>query len=224
VLLHGGMNARLVVSLSDIEDPVLPECTELAAELDARGLPLSLLVQPRPSSSGAVHRGSSSWRWIDSRVRAGDSVVLQGDDSPVLGRAAEFASARGHEARLRLVAAVRKLGALALNSDSFAPPRWSASAGTRAALRELGFEVCADLAGVLRLRTGEMLRGRVLASTQGVRTAAERAARRGWLVQLAVHASDLRRAGSTDAVLHVVQAVLRHGAVALRYPDLALSR
>jgi hypothetical protein len=71
---------------------------------------------------------------------------------PWVGRRGEFASLPGHEAGLRLVAAVRAFDELGLRSDVFAPPRWLVSDGTLGALRSRGFKVCADASRVRLLR------------------------------------------------------------------------
>ncbi len=226
------MSARLVVSLSGISDEDLPEYLSLADALRHRRVPLTLLVPTRRAPGEpaveAVRAGSPAWRWI-RRCALGspDAVVLQGVDLRSLGRHAEYSALRRHEARLRLIAATRELSALGLTSASFCPPRWASSTGTRLALRELGFAVCADLAGVHHVASGEFLRGRTLTPGQGptgwnraVVGAAGRAARRGGLVQLTVRAGDLGQPRVANTVLEAVDTALEHGADALTYPGL----
>ena len=226
------MSARLVVSLSGIADQDLPECLSLADALRHRGVPLTLLVPtrraPNDAAVEAVLAGSPAWQWIRRCALASpDVVVLQGVDPRSLGRQAEYAALRRHEARLRLIAATRELSALGLTSASFCPPRWTSSTGTRLVLRELGFAVCADLAGVHHVASGDFLRGRTLTPGQGpvgwnraVVGAAGRAARRGGLVQLTVRGGHLGLPRVAGMVLDAVDTTLEHGAEALTYPSL----
>ncbi|NMH98667.1 DUF2334 domain-containing protein [Pseudonocardia acidicola] len=172
------MAARLVVSLSGLSDEApeaLARGSELTAELDARGVPLSQLFRPR-GRDGVVGPGSPLVRWLHERRAAGDAIVLHGYDHtaapigswrsvPQLGRRAEFAALPRHEAALRLMAARRALTGAGLVTDLFVPPRWLASPGTLEALREQGFVVCADESAVRLLhgpQAGTAVRARVL--------------------------------------------------------------
>jgi uncharacterized protein len=227
-----GMSARLVVSLSGIADQDLPECLSLADTLQHRGVPLSLLVPTRSAPDAGVRAGSPAWQWIRRcALRGRDVIVLQGVDPHDLGRHGEYTALRRHEARLRLIAATGELAALGLASGSFCPPRWVSSTGTRLALRELGFSVCADQAGVHHVASGDFLRGRTLTPGQGpvgwnraVVGAAGRAARRGGLMQLTVRAADLGQARVAAMVLEAVDTALEHGAEALTYPELTTTQ
>lgn len=225
--LHGGVSAHLVVSLSGIRPATLDACAELATELDARRVPLSLLVVPRaPGSAG----------WVRRRRDGGDAVVLHGYDPAVHPtgtgyprRRAEFAALPAHEAGLRLHAAGELLAGLGLATDAFVPPRWLGSPGTLRALRSRGFRTCADAVAVRDLRTGYARRARVL----GFGPAAEpwwcralvlgagRTARRGGLVRLTVDGSDLLRPARRMALLDAVDLTLHHGAHATTYPAVA---
>jgi predicted deacetylase len=223
------VRARLFVSLSGVTDDTLPASSSFAAEMAARGVPLSLLVRPRSLTPGGIRPGSAVVRWLNERRAAGDAIVLHGNDHGLVptgswrvGRRAEFAALPRHEAGLRLIAATSALARLGLSSDVFAPPRWLASAGTVAALRQHGFRVCADAVGVRLLADGALLRGRVLAvgaddaaavwRCQVMVAAAGRAARRGGLARLTVRAGELERASARQAVLDAVDAALRAGA------------
>jgi uncharacterized protein len=172
------VTATLIVSLSGLSAPSLSDAAAFAAELDARLVPASWLLPPRPRD-GRHLPDAPVIRWLHGRLAVGDAVVMHGFDhtvdpigrwstSPVaaMGRRAEFASLPCHEATLRLIAATRTMDELGLPSDVFAPPRWLASAGTLVALRRRGFRVCADSVGVRLLDTGagdvRVLRGRVL--------------------------------------------------------------
>lgn len=233
------MSPRLVVSLSGINARTLAQATGLAAELDSRGVPLSLLVAPRVDRQPV---DSPALRWVRSRAAGGDAVVLHGLDhdldpcrrARVIRRQAEFAALPAHEANLRLVAARALLERLDLHTDYFAPPRWLASSGTLTALRRHGFRLCADVTAVRDLRQGVVFPGRVhgLARTErgeqwlcwALVLGVARAARRGGLVRIAVDAADLHRPGPRQAVLDAVDIALHHGAEPLTYGGLHLRR
>ncbi|KAA2260110.1 DUF2334 domain-containing protein [Solihabitans fulvus] len=240
------MRPRLVVSLSGIGTSTLHRCVALAAELDRRQVPLSLLLAPRPTSArgAAAERGlAPAIDWIRARTAEGDAVVLHGFDHnthpchrPVsIRRRAEFAALPAHEAGLRLLAARAVVDRLGLATDCFAPPRWLASPGTLTALRRHQFAICADAATVRDLRTGAVHVGRVhgLGRTAGLggRTepwwclalvlGAARSARRGGLVRITVDAAELDRPGPRQALLDAVDIALHHGAEPTTYLGLA---
>lgn len=233
------MSSRLVVSLSGINARTLAQATGVAAELDSRGVPLSLLVAPRVDRQSA---DSPALRWVRGRAAGGDAVVLHGLDHDldpcrrprVIRRQAEFAALPAHEANLRLVAARALLERLDLRTDYFAPPRWLASNGTLIALRRHGFRLCADVTAVRDLRSGVVIPGRVhgLGRTErgeqwlcwALVLGVARAARRGGLVRIAVDAGDLHRPGPRQAVLDAVDIALHHGAEPMTYGGLHLRR
>ncbi|MBK1784797.1 DUF2334 domain-containing protein [Prauserella cavernicola] len=214
------VDATLLVSLSGAGPRTLHRCTELAGELDARGVPLSMLFTP-----SAEDGSPDVSEWMRERVRGGDAVLLHGYDHRIR---AEFASLPAHEARLRLIAAGAALERAGLRTKAFAPPRWRVSRGTLEALRHHGYRLCADLSTVRDLTTGEVARARVQGfGSQNQRTetvrcfalvlSAARAARRGGLVRLGVDARDLRRPGRRQAFLDAVDVALEHGATGRTY-------
>jgi len=215
------MVATLVVSLSGIGPSTLGRCVDLARELDGRRVPLSLLLAPRKAVPG------EALDWVSERVRGRDVLVLHGFDHsadpchrPVsLRRRAEFSALPAHEAGLRLVAARAALHRLGLVTDVFAPPGWLASPGTVVALRRHRFAVCADMAGVRDLRTGDVRTGRVrvVGEHRSHLLGVGRAARRGGFVRIGVDAADLERAGVRDVLLESVDLALHHGAEAATY-------
>jgi predicted deacetylase len=230
--LNGSVDARLLVSLSGITPRTLHRCADLAAELDRRRVPLSVLYAAR-TGEGPVTE------WVRTRARSGDSVLLHGYDHRItpthrtvyLGKRAEFATLPAHEARLRLIAAKAALDAAGLEVDGFAPPRWIASPGTFQALAEHGFTLCADYTTVRDLATGEVRRARVQEftslspRTETVRCftlvlAAARAARRGGLVRLGMDAADLTRPGRRQALLDSVDVALENRAFGATYGSL----
>lgn len=206
--------------------------TDIVAELDRRGVGVSLLVRPRAcAQSGLVTA------WVKTRARYGDSVLMHGYDHGITpshrpvwpGVKAEFAGLPAHEAGLRLKAAVAALERVDLPVDGFAPPRWLASRGTLTALRRNGFTLCADAAGIHHLRTGELQRARVhtLAAGQPNRTetlrcfalvlAVARAARRGGLIRVGADVADLARPGPRQALLDAVDVAVEAGAAPSTY-------
>lgn len=234
------MATRLLVSLSGASEQTLHRLTDVAAELDERGVPASLLVRPRVCAGSRVLTA-----WVKARVRRGDAVLMHGYDHAITpshrpvwpGVKAEFAGLPAHEASLRLAAAVGVLERIELPAKDmagFAPPRWLVSRGTLVALRRHGFALCADAAGVHDLRTGELHRARVhmLAGGQSglaetVRCfalvlAAARAVRRGGLVRIGADAADLVRPGPRQALLDAVDVAVDGGAVPTTYRGLEL--
>lgn len=237
------------MSLSGLEPgrESLDRAVEFAAELDARGVPLSQLFRPR-GRAGPLRRDDPLVAWLHARRASGDAIVLHGYDHtpdpigawgasplPRVSRRAEFADLPRHEAALRLTAARIAATAVGLGTDLFVPPRWLASAGTLDALRDQGFASCADEVGVRDLRAGAVVRARVLGfratgarDGDGRRPAeswrcrvflaeAARTARRGGLLRVAVRAKDLRRPGRRAAALAAVDLALSLGAVPATY-------
>jgi predicted deacetylase len=226
------VDAQLLVSLSGISPRTLHRCADLAAELDRRNVPLSVLYTPRIGDDAVTE-------WVRGRVAGADSVLLHGYDHRItpthrplsLGKKAEFASLPAHEARLRLIAATASMDNAGLRADGFAPPRWLASRGTLDALREHGFSLCADLNAVRDLRGGGVHRARVQEfgsqhqRTETVRCfafvlAAARAARRGGLVRLGADSADLSRPGRRQALIDAVDVSLENRACGSTYAAL----
>ncbi|MQA08350.1 MAG: DUF2334 domain-containing protein [Pseudonocardiaceae bacterium] len=215
----------MLVSLSGITPRALSRCTDLAEELDRRGVPLSLLVNP----SG--QRSTAALDWVRQRARM-DSVLLHGYKHEHQGtwrRRPEFAVLPAHEAGLRLTAALATMDGLGLRVDGFVPPRWQASRGTLLALHQHGVSLCAELSAIRDVRSDEVYRARVHGFGAGERAepwwclavvlGAARAARRGSLVRIAVDGGYLVRQGVRQALLDAVDIALHHGAVGNTYPE-----
>ncbi|MEU6645926.1 DUF2334 domain-containing protein [Saccharomonospora sp. NPDC046836] len=221
------MATSLLVSLSGATARTLHRCADLTAELDKRGVPLSILFAPSAEAGSPLVAD-----WVRARVRWGDAVLLHGYDQRVR---AEFASLPAHEARLRLIAATAGMERSGVRTTAFAPPRWRVSQGTLEALRERGFSLCADLSCVRDLRDGTVLRARVQGFgsqyqlTETVRCftfvlGAARAARRGGLVRLGVDTRDLERPGRRQALLDAIDVALENDATGRTYLTAAPSR
>ncbi|MEU7478711.1 DUF2334 domain-containing protein [Lentzea sp. NPDC042327] len=206
-----------MVSLSGIGPQTLDRCADLAAALQSRRVPLSLLVVPRELATAQD--------WVRQRATLGDAVVLHG-----LGQRRLPA----YEAGLLLTGARVQMDAIGLNVDTFAPRRCVASPGTLIALAKHKFKLCADAHAVRDVGTGLATLGRLHALTErsnfgelrslALVYAAARSARRGGLTRITVDARDLHRAGARQAVLDAVDVALAHDAVPTTYVRLPSPR
>ncbi|MDD7940671.1 DUF2334 domain-containing protein [Actinomycetospora lutea] len=221
--------ARLLVSVSGLAPGApLDGAVALADALDARRVPATWLVGPRPHPEVAA--------WATARRRVGDVVLLHGTRPETGGgakrsgehtdRGAAAPEARdrrpyrrlpAHEAGLRLTAALRSRDALGLAVDGFAAPGWAVSAGTRAALAAADLGLLVDDAGVHRLGAD----GAPVRSWRGPVCGAEPRRRRGdpQLVHLALPVgAPLAAAGA------LVDAALADGATPLGAGELVPRR
>lgn len=226
------MSALLVVSVSGLSGARLSDCSSLAASLDQRGVPLSLLLSPRYLASAPRLAD-----WVRGRVACGDAALLRGVER-LAGRprpgwwpASGLAVLPAHETRLQLVAARAALARLDLPVRGYAPPGWLVPPGTLKVLRDNGFSVCVESRGVRDLGTGELVPGRVLgpgpAGWRGERAepwwcramvlGADRRARSDRLVRVALPAAGLCRPGIRQAALDAVDIALHHGAEPATY-------
>jgi len=136
--------AHLIVSVSGLgAGAPLTAAVALADALDARRVPLTLLVGPQPHPEVAA--------WASARRLVGDAVLLRGTGSEIDGVGRPYRRLPAHEAGLRLTAALRRRDALGLSVDGFAAPGWSTSHGTRTALAAAGVGLVLDDEGVHRL-------------------------------------------------------------------------
>jgi predicted deacetylase len=221
--------------VSGIGEETLGGSARFADELDARRVPLSWLVTPRPAA-GRHGRDGAGLRWLRGRLDGGDGLVLDGSRPRVGGgrawwptmlsratRSAEFAMLSEHEARERLLAATRALAALGLTTAAFAPPGWRASEGTLAAVRALGFRVCALRAGVRLMNTGALLGGQVLTGAASTPSAVLGVAAEAALVRVSLRGPDLADAPGRRRALALVDAALLGGATGATYESLAMA-
>ena len=152
---------RLLVSVSGLTPGApLDAAVALADALDARRVPLTLLVGPQPHPEVAA--------WAAARRRAGDVALLHGTRvdadrggtkrsgaaAPEAHHLRPYRRLPAHEAGLRLAAALRARDALGPAVDGFAAPGWSTSPGTRHALVAAAVGLCLDDTGVHRLGVG----------------------------------------------------------------------
>jgi len=213
---------QLIVSVSGICDRTLADIDEFCRVLDGRGVPVSLLVAPRLKNGYRLEGDPTTVDWVRSRRSGGDAVVLHGYDEAATKRLrGEFATLPAHEANLRLMGADRVLEHVGLRTRLFAAPGWTVSAGTVTSLPRNGFRLLADLHGMTDLVSRSTVRSRVLGIGEGFLTepwwcrtlvlSAERTARRGGIVRVAVAARQLRKSGPRQAMLDVVDLALMHG-------------
>jgi predicted deacetylase len=219
---------ELIVSISGIRDRTLTEVDAFCGELDTRGVPVSLMVAPRLKGDYRLEQDGSSVEWLGDRRNRGDALVLHGfDEAATKTRRGEFAVLPAHEANLRLTGADRVLEHLGLRTRLFAAPGWTVSQGTVAALPRNGFRLLIGVAGISDLIRDTTVRGRVLGIGEGFLTepwwcrtlvlSAERSARRGGMVRLAVSARQLRRTGTRQAILDAIDLALMHQCVPAVY-------
>jgi uncharacterized protein len=217
-----GVSGELIVSVSGISERTLADVEAFCARMDARNVPVSLLVAPRLTNDYRLDRDPRTVEWLTDRRGAGDAIVLHGyDDAATKKRRGEFAMLRAHEANLRLMAADRVLEHLGLRTRLFAAPGWVVSPGVVKALPGNGFRLLADLHGVTDLVRHTTVRTRVLGIGEGFLTepwwcrmvvlSADRIARRDGIVRIAVAARQLRKPGPLQAMLDAVDLALMHG-------------
>lgn len=225
------MSASLVVSIAGINGDTLDACHDLAAELDRRSVPLSLLVAP----NGVLATDRAALDWIAGRAEGPDALVLHGFDhgdhvSTTRRLLTGAALVPAHEAGLKLISLRSRLDALGLHPDCFAPAHWVIAPGALGSLRRAGFRMCAELHGVRDLQRDTVQLGRVIGFGQGehglswrclaVVMSASRTARKGSLVRLTVDGAMLGRPGVLGALLDAVDIALHHNATPTTYVDL----
>jgi uncharacterized protein len=230
------VTGQLIVSVSGISDSTLAQVDALCAQLTTRSVPVSLLVAPRLRGGYRLDQDAGTVDWITARRGNGDAVVLHGyDEAATKRRRGEFATLPAYEANLRLMAADRIMEHLGLRTRLFAAPGWAVSSGVATMLPRNGFRLLAGLTGVTDLVRDTTVRARVLGIGEGFlaepwwcRTlvlSADRAARRGGIVRVAVAARQLRKSGPRQALLDAVDLALMHGCTPAVYrwrPDVPL--
>lgn len=230
------MVGQLIVSVSGISDRTLADVDAFCARLDERSVPVSLLTAPRLKGGYRLDRDTPTIDWLTARRTGGAAIVLHGyDEAATKRRRGEFASLQAHEANLRLMAADRTLEHLGLRTRLFAAPGWTVSPAVVTVLPRNGFRLLAGLTGITDLVRDHTVRARVLGIGEGFLTepwwcrtlvmSADRSARRGGIVRVAVAARQLRKSGPRQAMLDAVDLALMHGCTPVVYrwlPDSAL--
>ncbi|ADG96516.1 conserved hypothetical protein [Segniliparus rotundus DSM 44985] len=221
--------AEIVVSLSGIRDTTLGQARAFAELLDARGVPLSLLVAPKLPGKYKLAKDPGTADWLRERRAHGDAIVLHGyDQAATKRRKAEFAALPEYEARLRLTAADRMMDHLGLRTRLFAPPEWAASPGAQAVLPALGFHQLVRADSVLEVRAGAARPARLFAprpkyeswQRRVVSFWAWRSGRRGELAQLAISGKHLETESVRGLFFEALGLALERGVRPVRYTDL----
>ncbi|QUR69007.1 DUF2334 domain-containing protein [Mycobacterium spongiae] len=222
------VSGKLIVSVSGIGERTLADVDAFCAQMDARSVPVSLLVAPRLSGDYRLDRDPHTVEWLSERRAGGDALVMHGyDEAATKKRRGEFATLHAHEANLRLTAADRVLEHLGLRTRLFAAPGWLVSPGVVKALPGNGFRLLADFHGVTDLVRKSTVRARVLGIGEGFLTepwwcrmvvmSAERIARRGGVVRIAVAGRQLRKPGPLQATLDAIDLAMLHGCTPMVY-------
>ncbi|WOT02472.1 DUF2334 domain-containing protein [Corynebacterium pyruviciproducens] len=216
------MPATLLVSISSIFTDTRVPADQLIRELEAMGVPVSLLIAPHIDGNWHLAKDRDTRRFFDKKLAAGHAFVLNGFDQPVQGRRAEFATLPAHEARLRLAGATKQMRKLGFTTTAFAPPRWRLSEGTLEVLPEFGFTRAMSTWGIHIFDTDSLVQARNLSVGEGygasswwrlaIRRAVERTARRGGVVRLSVSARNLAKRRVARDVAAMAEAALELGA------------
>jgi uncharacterized protein len=235
----------LVVSVHDVAPASAAEMLRWCADVDAFGIPVSLLVIPGPWRGQQLADTPDFARVLRERRDRGDEVMVHGwthvagpegsRTRRAIGRAvargaAEFAALDEAQAAERLAAGTSVLAEYGLTTPGFTPPGWLASGAAVHALRDAGFTHTTDHFGVLDLRSGRRHRGFALSHRPGgglserigsamVEGLARRIASRGGFVRIALHPDDRHRPGLRDATLRAIESALRAGAKAQTYAE-----
>ncbi|KQB83991.1 DUF2334 domain-containing protein [Corynebacterium lowii] len=227
------MNGTLLVSISSIFNETRHAAQAVVGELEAQGVPVSLLIAPHIDGSWHLAKDPATLEWVRERIEGGAEWILNGFDQAVQGRRAEFAQLEEHEARLRLRGATRQMEKLGLTTPIFAPPRWRLSPGTLAVAPEFGFQVVGSTKGVHVLSDAptELRRGRNLSVGEGfgspgwwrrnVIAAARRGGAKGKLVRLSASARNLCEQKVARDFVGAVCAAREEGAVPVTYGQVA---
>lgn len=216
------MTGQLIVSVSEIGERTLADVDAFCTQLDARGVPVSLLVAPRLKGGHRLDGDPNTVAWLAGRRGGGDAIVLHGyDEAATKGHRGEFATLPAHEANLRLVAADRVLEHVGLRTRLFAAPGWAVSRAAATALPRNGFRLLAGVYGITDLVRWATVSARVHGIGGGhfiepwwcraLVLSAERTARRGGVVRLGVAGGQLGRPGPRQAALDAVDLALLHG-------------
>ncbi|ROO89012.1 hypothetical protein EDD29_6699 [Actinocorallia herbida] len=234
--------ARLVVSVHDVAPATAAATETWLTDLEARGVPASLLVIPGPFAGG---RGLATDPEFAGRLRAldgrheislhglthtrvpGGAPLRQWANTVLARGAGEFCALDAGEARRRLTAGLAIMETAGLRVDGFTPPGWLASPGTRDALARLGFGYWTSQTGVHDLHRRRVLRVPALSHRPGgtgeragaalMVRAARALASSGRSLRIALHPADLDRPGLREAALTAIDTALRAGARPVTY-------
>lgn len=244
-----GGGAPFVVSVHDIAPWSFAQSRRWLGDLDARGVPATLLLVPGAWRGPGLPEDPALVSWLHRARRRGHELSLHGYAheavpggplprrwlNSVLARGcAEFCALDEPAAHERLRAGLAALASVDISPQGFTPPGWLASPGALTALRELGLDYTTSHLGVRDLRTGVRHRMVALSHRPGgfgerfgarlMRAAARRWAGRGRPFRIALHPADLSREGLRDCALDAIDAALAAGARPCTYAELVRAR
>jgi uncharacterized protein len=236
-----------VVSVHDVAAATATETAEWVADLDALGIPATLLLIPGPyRGSPALPADRSLVAFLHAAAGRGHELSLHGlrhtaapGAGPLWRRLVDAVLARGAgefwalsepAARARLRAGLDLLADADIGVTGFTPPGWLASPGTRRALAALGFRYWTSHVAVHDLVRDTALRMPALSHRPG--GAGERAGRHAMIIgallltrgrrpfRIALHPADLRRPELRAAAHAAIRAALAGGGRPVTYETL----
>lgn len=238
-----------VVSVHDVASVTRGPIGDWVGELDARGVPATLLVIPGPYGGGpGLADDPGLVAYLHGAAEAGHELSLHGFHhegvpggppwrravNQVLARGAgEFCSLTESQALGLLREGREVLTGVDIEAVGFTPPGWLASPGTRRALARLGFAYWTSQLAVHDLRGGPVRRMPALSHRPGgvgeqagallMSAAARTFARSCTPFRIALHPADLARPGLRTAALAAIDHTLAAGGRPTTYRDLVVA-
>ena len=74
------MSGKLIVSVSGIRERTLDDVAQFCEKMDARSVPVSLLVAPRLKGGYRLDHDPVTVEWLTGRRATGDAILLNGYD------------------------------------------------------------------------------------------------------------------------------------------------
>ncbi|MEU1308181.1 polysaccharide deacetylase family protein [Streptomyces cinnamoneus] len=239
------MTADFVVSVHDVAPWSFAAGRRWLDDLDARGVPATLLLVPGPWRGPRLPQDAALVRWLHDARGRGHELALHGYahravpggplprrwvNAVVARGCAEFCALDERAAHERLTSGLAALASVGIVPEGFTPPGWLASPGSMAALRGLGLEYTTSHLAVHDLRTGRRHRMPALSHRPGglgegagarlMPAAARRWSARGRAFRIALHPADLDRPGLRERALEAVDLALAAGARPCTYAGL----
>lgn len=237
----------LLVSIHDIAPASAVATERWLADLDARGVPATLLVIPGPWRGSRLSQNPELVAELHDAASRGHELALHGwahragrQGTPwrraaaqlIARGAAEFAALDVAEATRRLTAGLAELATLGVEPAGFHPPGWLASPGAYQALRRVGLRYTTSHLFIHDLITERRHtlpalshrpggRGEALAD-QLMRTSAAAMARARRSFRVALHPDDLNHPGLRATTLAVIDDALAAGYRAGTYSGLVM--
>ena len=240
---------HLLVSVHDIAPASAGPSERWLADLDARGIPATLLVIPGPWRGVRLSQNPELVATLHDAASRGHELALHGwahkagpDGAPwrrataqlIARGAAEFAALDVADATARLSAGLAELAALGIEPVGFHPPGWLASPGAYQALRRVGLRYSSSHLFIHDLITEQRYTLPALSHRPGgtgevfaarmMRKSAAAMVRRRRSFRVALHPDDLRHPGLRATTLAVIDEALAAGFQAGTYSGLVMRR